>query len=203
MGIPIKPKKCKGLNVAFGFDGCGTESLKRTYGLCDSCLYDFYTTTEVGKVLYKTKRNALNKKNWQEEKKVLKENTKTLSQHEADAKKAFQKWVRLRDEGKNCISCDKPVKDPAGGHFYPAGIYSGLMFNPDNCHLQCNTNCNKHLSGNLLEYRKGLINRFGIEFVDNLDRLSNELRNYKYTKDELIEIKNKYLDKIKNKDFVI
>lgn len=201
MSIPIKEKPCKGQNVAFGFEGCGTKTKKRTFGLCDSCLYDFYTTTESGKVLYSKKRDSLNKQKWKEEKKVLKENTKTLSQLEADAKKSFQKWVRLRDAGKNCISCDKPTKDPAGGHFYSAGTYSGMIFLPENCHLQCNTNCNKHLSGNLLEYRKGLINRFGIAFVERLDELSISLRNYKYTRQELIDIKHKYDTKIKNNDF--
>ena len=57
------------------------------------------------------------------------------------------------------------------------------------------------MSGNLLQYRKGLINRYGIDFVENLDKLSNELRNYKYTKQELIDIKKKYDNKIKNNDF--
>ncbi len=199
--IQNKPKKCNGIGKAYGFEGCKKDSFKRTHGLCDACLYDFYTTDERGKILFSKRKIEVAKTNWKEQKKVLQENTKTLSQYEAEAKKSFQKWVRLRDVGKNCISCDKPTKDPAGGHFYSAGTYSGLMFNPFNCHLQCNTNCNKHLSGNLLEYRKGLIKRYGNEFVDNLDNLSIEGRNYKYTKIELQEIKQKYDTKIKNNDF--
>ena len=204
MGIPIKPKPCKGINHAFGFESCGLPFVKRTFGLCDSCLYDFYTTTEIGKVLFSKRKIEVAKTKWKEQKKVLQENTKTLSQYEGEAKKSFQKWVRLRDENLPCISCNNAnTNDWAGGHFYAAGTFSGLMFNPNNCHKQCNTYCNKHLSGNLLQYRKGLINRYGVEFVENLDSISNEMRNYKYTKHELIEIKNKYDTKIKNNDFTI
>lgn len=197
MAIPIKEKPIckKGIGKAHGFPGCGSQTYKKTYGLCDSCLYDWMCQTEPGKIEYQKRYNSLKSKKVKEERqqtKIQKEKLKTLSQLEDEAKKSFQKWVRMRDQGKNCISCDKPTKDPAGGHFYSAGIYSGLMFNPDNCHLQCNVYCNKHLSGNLLEYRKGLINRYGISFVENLDNLSIQLRNYKYTRDELIDIKKKY-----------
>lgn len=206
----IKPKEkaCKGTGVANGL-GCGKMTFHRVYGLCkNECYPDFLLKTEPGKLIMqkamlkgkeKVKTENIKKENKQTREKKLK--LKTLSQLENEAKTVFQKWVRLRDQGKNCISCNKPTKDPAGGHFYAAGTYSGMMFMPNNCHLQCNTNCNKHLSGNLLEYRKGLIHRYGIEFVNNLDNLSNELRNYKYTRDELISIKQKYLLKIKNNDF--
>jgi hypothetical protein len=135
---------------------------------------------------------------WKQEKAVLKDNIKTLSQYEGDAKKVFQKYVRMRDKDKPCISCNNlNATDWAGGHFYSAGMYSGLMFDERNCHKQCNSHCNKFLSGNLLEYRKGLIKRFGKDFVDELDQISNEKRNYKYTKQELIAKKLQYDLKIK------
>jgi hypothetical protein len=130
---------------------------------------------------------------WKAEKAVLKDKLKTLSQYEADAKKSFQKWVRMRDKDLPCISCGNlNTTDWAGGHFYSAGMYSGLMFDERNCHKQCNSHCNKFLSGNLLEYRKGLINRYGNEFVQKLDLISDEKRNYKYSKDELIAKKLKF-----------
>jgi hypothetical protein len=130
---------------------------------------------------------------WKAEKAILRDKLKTLSQYEADAKKSFQKWVRMRDAGLPCISCGNlNTTDWAGGHFYSAGMYSGLMFDERNCHKQCNSHCNKFLSGNLLEYRKGLINRYGSEFVQQLDQISDEKRNYKYSKDELIAKKLKF-----------
>lgn len=135
---------------------------------------------------------------WKANKAILKNNIKTLSQYESDAKKVFQKYIRMRDAKLPCISCGKlNATDWAGGHFYSAGMYSGLMFDERNCHKQCNSHCNKFLSGNLLEYRKGLIQRYGKDFVDELDQISNEKRNYKYTKEELIAKKLQYEIKIK------
>jgi len=114
--------------------------------------------------------------------KEYREKTKTLTEHEAEAKKSFQKFVRLRDEG---------------GHYFAAGNYSGLIFDERNCHSQCNTYCNKYLSGNLLEYRKGLIKRFGEEFVKQLEADADRKRDYKFTKEELIAKKLQYDLKIK------
>jgi len=150
---------------------------------------------------YKLSQSKIKEKKaeeWKVEKKQLRNKLKTLSQYEADAKKSFQHWVRLRDEELPCISCgNHNPSDWSGGHYFSAGMYSGLMFDPDNCHKQCNTHCNMYLSGNLLEYRKGLINRFGIDFVDRLEEKSNRLRDYKYTKQELIAKKLQYDIKIK------
>lgn len=135
---------------------------------------------------------------WKVNKAILKDKLKTLSQYEAEAKKVFQKYIRMRDVKLPCISCGKlNATDWAGGHFYSAGMYSGLMFDERNCHKQCNSHCNKFLSGNLLEYRKGLIERYGQDFVNELDQISNEKRNYKYTKEELIAKKLQYEIKIK------
>lgn len=53
----IKEKKCKGINKAISFQGCGklVNVAFRKYGLCSSCYAEFLTDTEVGKViLFKT-----------------------------------------------------------------------------------------------------------------------------------------------------
>lgn len=124
--------------------------------------------------------------------KKTREGLKTLSQYEADAKKEFQKWVRLRDKDLPCISCNNPnAKSYHGGHWKKAEIYSGLIFDERNVNKQC-SRCNVFLGGNEGEYRIGLVNRYGKEFVEQLEADSISLRNYKYTKEELIEIKNKY-----------
>jgi hypothetical protein len=145
----------------------------------------------------KEKQAKDKKQLWNKEKKIIKDKLMTLSDYEREAKKSFQKWVRLRDVNLPCISCgNSKTTDWAGGHFFSAGMYSGLMFDERNCHKQCNTHCNKYLSGNLLEYRKGLINRFGLSFVEELESISDSKRNYKYTKNELIAKKLKYDIKI-------
>lgn len=129
---------------------------------------------------------------WKAEKAVLKDKLKTLSQYEAEAKKSFQKWVRLRDEKQPCISCGIEQTDLFdGGHYKKAEIYSGVIFDPDNCHKQCRK-CNRFLNGNELMFRQGLINRYGIEYADAIELKANETRNYKYSKEELIAKKLKF-----------
>jgi len=129
---------------------------------------------------------------WKIQKSVLKDNLKTLGQYEADAKKSFQKWVRLRDKDENCISCGGNEKDLwDGGHFKKAEIYSGVIFNPDNCHKQCRK-CNRFLGGNELMYRQGLIERYGLEYTEKIENLANETRQHKFTKQELIAKKLQY-----------
>ena len=53
------------------------------------------------------------------------------------------------------------------------------------------------MHGNLAEYRKGLINRYGEEYVWELESISDANRVYKYSRSELIDIANKYKLKLK------
>jgi len=133
---------------------------------------------------------------WNAEKKLLKEKLKTLGQYEAEAKKSFQKWIRLRDKDNPCISCGKITTEMDGGHFKKAEIYSGVIFNERNCHSQCRK-CNRYLNGNELNYRLGLIERYGLEYANNIENLANDTRNYKFSKEELISKKMEYNLKFK------
>jgi len=189
---------CDGINKAKGFEGCKKETYDREHGLCPSCRYSFYTKDERGKIIFAKRKIQVINKREKAFKSDLRQKLKTLSDYEAEAKKSFQKWVRLRDEALSCISCgtDK-AKSWHGSHFYSANLYSGLIFDERNVHKSCDY-CNVFLHGNLLEYRKGLIARYGLEYVEQLESISNESRVYKYTKEELIQIKKKYDDKIKS-----
>lgn len=123
---------------------------------------------------------------------LMKIGLKKLSEYEAEARKEFQLYIRLRDKNQPCISCGTNTpKQWHGGHYLKAELFSGLIFNEDNCHKQC-SRCNDLFSGNELEYRDGLIKRYGLKFVKNLEALKQGSRQYKYTKQELIEIKEKY-----------
>ncbi len=178
----MKPKKCKVCKETF-------TPVQFAQAVCN------YKCAMVHSKNLKVQKEQ---REWKANKAILRNNLKTLSDYEADAKKSFQKYIRMRDAKLPCISCGKlNATDWAGGHFYSAGMYSGLMFDERNCHKQCNSHCNKFLSGNLLEYRKGLIERYGADFVNELDRISNEKRNYKYSKEELIAKKMQYEIKIK------
>lgn len=199
----MKQKICKkGINKALGFEGCGKETFKLQYGLCPKCLYDFYTTDERGKILYQKSflpKVSLKLKSFDKAKtKQMKENVKKLSDYEAEAKKAFQKWIRLRDKDLPCISCNR-TDDViyAGGHYFKAEVYSGLIFDERNVHKQCNAYCNKFRDGAQAEYRIGLVNRYGKEYVEQLEAESVNKRVYKFTKQELIDIKKFYSEKIK------
>lgn len=121
----------------------------------------------------------------------------TLTQLEQLARKVFQKWIRKRDEKLPCISC--PATKAAqwdGGHYLKAELFSGLIFHEMNCHKQC-SRCNDLYSGNELEYRDGLIKRYGVDYVNELESIKNQNRNYKYTRDQLIEIRKTYQLKLK------
>lgn len=117
---------------------------------------------------------------------------KSYAQRLGDAKKIFQKWIRLRDKDKPCISCgtiSSSVWD--GGHFKKAELYSGVIFHEHNVNIQCGK-CNRFLGGNELNYRTGLIAKIGEEAVLNLEHLAEMSRMKKYTNEELEEIKLKY-----------
>lgn len=139
------------------------------------------------------------KKEWVKEKKERKDKLKTLGQLEAEAKTMFQKWVRMRDEKEPCISCGSTkAKRYDGGHWWKAEIYSGLIFHEDNCHKQCSRPCNMDLAGDPSNYRIGLVKRIGLERVIWLEENKDRLRDYKFTRQELIDIKNTYKNKIKD-----
>ena len=108
----------------------------------------------------------------------------------------FNKYIRLRDKDKGCISCGVPlVGKYDAGHFYSAGGHYAVRFNPDNVHGQC-VACNQHKHGNLLAYRKGLIERIGQTAYAWLEDYATDTR--KFTVSELMEINELYKAKIKN-----
>lgn len=122
--------------------------------------------------------------------------TKTLGKIKQDVQKVFNNYVRLRDQDKMCISCGKPGNQ--AGHYHSVKQYDSLRYNEDNAHVQC-AYCNCFLHGNLIEYRKGLIDRIGKNRLLKLENLASEYKRngYKWTRQELTEIKQKYLKKIK------
>lgn len=172
---------------------------------CKVCLNKF-TPTQFAQIVCNYKcaiehsknlKKIKEQKEWKAEKSVLKDKLKTLGQFEAEAKTSFQKWVRMRDRDMPCISCG--VKDTDlfdGGHYFKAELFSGLIFDERNCHKQCRK-CNRFLNGNELQYRSGLIKRYGIDFVTNLESISDSKRVYKYSREELIAKKLQYDLKIK------
>jgi hypothetical protein len=110
------------------------------------------------------------------------------------AQTAFNSFIRARDAGKLCISCNTRL--PSGGvggafdcgHYRSVGSAPHMRFVEDNAHGQCKK-CNMYLSGNHVEYRKGLIERIGIKEVELIES-DNTLR--KTTREGLEEIARHY-----------
>jgi hypothetical protein len=108
------------------------------------------------------------------------------------AQTAFNAFVRARDLGKPCISCGAPLSTEPNshdcGHFRSVGSSPHMRFVEDNAHSQCRK-CNNWLSGNVLAYRKGLIERIGLERVEQIE---SDQTVRKYTKEGLQEIAKHY-----------
>ena len=133
-------------------------------------------------------------KEWNKKKKRMIEDLKTTSDYLKIAQQVFNKYIRKRDNGLNCISCDKPCKKENAGHYYSQGGHSNVRFSEDNCHLQCE-HCNTYLSGNLLNYQLKIKERIGSQKLMELQAIAHETK--KWTKDELKEIIETYKQKLK------
>jgi hypothetical protein len=139
---------------------------------------------------------ANKKKAWNKEKKKRLEKLKTLKDYLNECQVVFNKYIRLRDQNKGCISCGASlvgIKFDAG-HYYSVGSSPSIRFNEDNVHGQC-VHCNRHLHGNLIEYTYRLPDRITQEKIEELSKLKNELK--KYTIPEVKDLIEKYKKKIK------
>ena len=86
-----------------------------------------------------------------------------------DAQQVFNKFIRLRDNGKPCISCNQNHGGQYhAGHYLSRGARPDLRFSERNTHKQC-APCNNHLSGNLANYRINLIEKIGEAAVVELE----------------------------------
>lgn len=139
----------------------------------------------------KVARKAVEKADKKETKRKL-DAMQTRPQLLRKAQTAFNAYIRARDKGKPCISCDKPLDGGANtfdaGHYRSVGSAPHMRFVEDNCHGQCK-HCNNWLAGNHVEYRKRLLERIGERQLELLES-DNTLR--KYTKEGLEEIAKHY-----------
>ena len=108
----------------------------------------------------------------------------------------FKKYIRMRDShdgyGK-CISCGKLIQvgpNWQAGH-YINSTYLSLRWDEKNVHGQCKR-CNHFLSGNLLEYRRGLIKKYGKEVLQYLEiKKFNKFKTSVFALKALIDIYKK------------
>lgn len=105
--------------------------------------------------------------------KAQREKLKTRSDWLKDAQAAVNKYVRLRDIGKPCISCDALPEQKRGGtmdagHFRSVGSAPHLRFYTLQIAAQC-VKCNRYLGGNAVEFRRGLVLRYGLAKIEAIE----------------------------------
>lgn len=146
---------------------------------------------------HQVKRGKEIAKEWKSRKSELKEKTMTISELLKLAQITFNTYIRLRDSNEPCISCGnkEAISGYDAGHFYSVGGYSSLRFNEDNVHKQCKRPCNMDLHGNFAEYRIRLIERIGIERVNDLE--ANRHKSVSYSREDLKDLISTYKQKIK------
>ena len=103
---------------------------------------------------------------------IRREKLKSRSDYVNDLQKIFNKYIRIRDSGKNCIACGKPYSGIChASHYLSVGAHPEKRFNENNVHGGCKK-CNVFLHGNLINYRINLILKIGIEEVEKLENYS-------------------------------
>lgn len=144
------------------------------------------------------KREAQERKKARERKRsdrAKREAMKTKPDLTREAQKAFNEFIRLRDEGKPCICCGRQAVDRSltgsvwhAGHYRSTGSAPHLRFHEDNVHRQL-AQCNKDGAGRAVDYRIGLIDRIGLQRVEVLEADQTPRH---YTHDQLREIRDTY-----------
>jgi hypothetical protein len=132
-------------------------------------------------------------KQWKETKTRMKNDLKTTQDWLKEAQTIFNKYIRLRDNGLWCVSCNQMPKKKNAGHYFSQGGHSNVRFDEDNVHLQCE-HCNTFLSGNLLNYQIGIQKRIGAQKLLELQERAHLTK--KWSVDELKEIIRIYKNKV-------
>lgn len=187
----IKPKKCRA-------PGCGQrfKPILSTQKVCSpACALAMAKDPKLQKVaakaITKQKRQDLQER---------REKLKTKGEHLREAQASFNAYIRERDRlaGHVCISSGRPLdwngNAVDAGHYRSTGAAPHLRFDENNCHAQSKHD-NRYLSGNVAEYRLGLIQRIGLAAVEALEADQAPRR---YTIEDLQAIKALYRQKLRN-----
>lgn len=161
---------------------CKADFTKRsmTHKCCSPECAEQYAATE-------RKRKEL--KEYRQRKEAIKPRRDWLKH----AERVCNEYIRLRDHNRPCISCGATGGNHHAGHFRSVGSSPQLRYCEDNIHGQC-PKCNVFLGGNLLGYRRGILERIS---EDALRLLEENNEPAKWSVDQLKEIIEYYRDKIK------
>ncbi len=100
----------------------------------------------------------------------------------------FNLMIRLRDEGKGCISCNALTFSDCG-HLFQKSTRPAMRFIPEAAHGQCRM-CNSLPDGNYESMCKGIAARYGVEYLTNVIQQANNSRkeSHKWNRTELEEL---------------
>jgi len=160
---------------------------------CKVCKDEFKQTRPLQTVCSWACATQFAKKKEQEKRKAetrrMKEDLKTYGDWLKDLQKVFNRYIRLRDKDKGCISCGKPlIGKYDAGHYRTVGACPELRFEEFNVYGQC-VHCNQHKHGNIVEYRIRLVERIGQDKVEWLEGKHEPL---KLSMNEIKELLTKY-----------
>jgi NinG protein len=125
------------------------------------------------RIAAKVERQSTNKR---------KDALKTRSDYMKSAQTAWNSYVRWRDHGLPCVSCGVTITHKPGGHnvdcshYRSVGSAPHMRFHLHNAAAAC-VRCNRDLSGNVVELRKGLVDRIGLAKVEVVE-CDNEVRKF-------------------------
>ncbi len=123
----------------------------------------------------------------------------TLSKALDNTRIIVNKFIRMRDKGKNCISCGFPLKGVYdAGHVFSVNQHSGIRFYEPNIFGQC-MQCNRYNEGEHVKAKLNAKERLTVSEYDNLEKRAKiALRiPYTWTRTELKEIRKEFSNKIK------
>lgn len=190
-------KACKGNYRVDYFEGCGTTAnSSRKYGLCPSCLYKWSKRTKEGSEWYEKGLIKSRKKiETNNKKEVSKKKVESMPKTEYWSKKVqpiFNEIARIIDYGKPCIATNSFEGQKHGGHYISVGSNRTISLNLHNIHLQ-SAHSNKWKSGDDKRYREGLINRYGIDYLEFMEGLK-KCPTLNLSKEELVVIRRNAMD---------
>ncbi len=112
------------------------------------------------------KRKAKAEKARRRQYRADKERIKSLADHKRDTQTLVNKYIRLRDRDKPCVSCGQsPYQGQRhASHYRSRGAASQLSYNFLNIWSSC-AQCNTMKSGAVVPYRVELVRRIGEERV--------------------------------------
>ena len=195
--IQQKPKKCKGTGKALGY-GCGDKLFLHKFGLCQKCFKEWLFSNDGLPYLNSTQIRAKKyvQKEQNKELAIKKEETrqKKIDLMSSDRYRAkyvqpvFNKIARLIDYGQPCIVTGYYDGVMNGGHFISVGNNRTLSLNLHNIHIQ-SYESNGPKGGDNQLYRQGLIDTYGIEYLEKIEALRS-IPALKLSKSELVHFRS-------------